>query len=135
MTATLRSMRINHGGTTNAHGACTVRYGTSTIHGGSRRDQSWGSVAKPWMIRRTTVHSSWWIVRVCGVKDSTVSLRSSKIGYDLSRIAANIATVSVRISTIPLRLRYELGHAQLPPRFATVRHECFKQFKTSVALP
>ena len=49
--------------------------------------------------------------------------------------AANKATVSVRIRTIPLRLRYELGHAQLPPRFATVRHECFKQFKTSVALP
>ena len=72
---------------------------------------------------------------VRGVKDSTVSLRSSKIGYDLSRIVENIATVSVRISTIPLRLRYELGHAQLPPRFATVRHECFKQFKTSVALP
>ena len=74
-------------------------------------------------------------MRVRGVKDSTVSLRSSKIGYDLSRIAANIATVSVRISTIPLRLRYELGHAQLPPRFTTIRHECFKQFKTSVALP
>ena len=52
-------MRINHGGTTNAHGACTVRYGTSTIHGGSRRGQSWSSVAKPWMIRRTTVHNSW----------------------------------------------------------------------------
>ena len=52
MTVTLRSMRIDHGGTTNAHGACTVRYGTSTIHGGS-------SVAKPWMIRRTTVHNSW----------------------------------------------------------------------------
>ena len=49
--------------------------------------------------------------------------------------AANIATVSVRISTIPLRLRYELGHAHLPPRFATIRHECFKQFKTSIALP
>ena len=48
-------MKINHGGTTNAHGACTVRYGTRTIHGGSRRDQSWSSVAKPWMIRRTTV--------------------------------------------------------------------------------
>ena len=74
-------------------------------------------------------------MRVRGVKDSTVSLRSSTIGYDLSRIAANIATVSVRISTIPLRLRYELGHAQSPPRFATIRHECFKQFKTSVALP
>ena len=59
MTATLRSMRINHGGTTNAHGACTVRYGISTIHGGSRRGQSWSSVAKPWMIRRTTVHNSW----------------------------------------------------------------------------
>ena len=56
---TLRSRRINHGGTTNAHGACTVRYGTSTIHGGSRRGQSWSSVAKPWMIRRTTVHNSW----------------------------------------------------------------------------
>ena len=54
-----RSMRINHGGTTNAHGACTVRYGTSTIHGGRRRGQSWSSVAKPWMIRRTTVHNSW----------------------------------------------------------------------------
>ena len=40
MTATLRSMRIDHGGTTNAHGPCTVRYGTSTIHGGS-------SVVKP----------------------------------------------------------------------------------------
>ena len=34
------SMRINHGGTTNAYGACTVRYGTSTIHGGSRRGRS-----------------------------------------------------------------------------------------------
>ena len=87
------------------------------------------------MIRRTTVHNLWRIVRVRGVKDSTVSLRSSTIGYDLSRIAANIATVSVRISTILLRLRYELGHAQLPPRFATIRHKCFKQFKTSVALP
>ena len=54
-----RLMRINHGGTTNAPGACTVRYGTSTIHGGSRRGQSWSSVAKPWMIRRTTVHNSW----------------------------------------------------------------------------
>ena len=43
----------------NAHGACTVRYGTSTIHGGSHRGQSWSSVAKPWMIRRTTVHNSW----------------------------------------------------------------------------
>ena len=30
MTAALRSLR-----TTNVHGACTVRYGTSTIHGGS----------------------------------------------------------------------------------------------------
>ena len=53
MTATLLSMRVNHGGTTKAHGACTVQYGTSTIHGGSRRGQSWSSVAKPWMIRRT----------------------------------------------------------------------------------
>ena len=44
------------------------------------------------------------IVGVRGVKDSTVLLRSSKIGYDLSRIAANIATVSVRISTIPLKI-------------------------------
>ena len=52
-------MRVNHGGTTNAHGACTVRYGTSTIHGGSRRGQLWSSVAKPWMIRRTTVDNSW----------------------------------------------------------------------------
>ena len=74
-------------------------------------------------------------MRVRGVKDSTVSLRSSTIGYGLSRIAANIATLSVRISTISLRLRYELGHAHLPPQFATIRHECFKQFKTSVALP
>ena len=90
-----------------AHGACMVRYGTSTIHGGSRRGQSWRSVAKPWMIPRTTVHNWWLIVRVRGVKDATVSLRSSTIGYDLSRIAANIATVSVRISTIALRLRYE----------------------------
>ena len=90
----------------NAHGACTDRYGTSTIHGGSRRGQSWSSVAKPSMIRRTTVHNS------CGVKDSMVSLRSSTTDYDLSRIAANIATLSVRISTIPLRLRYELDHAQ-----------------------
>ena len=44
-------------------------------------------------------------MRIPGVKDSTT-------GYDLSGIAANIATVSVQISTIPLRLRYELGHAQ-----------------------
>ena len=73
-------MRINHGGTTNARGACTVRYGTSKIHGGSRRGQSWSSVAKPWMIRKTTVHNSWLIVGARGVKDSTVSLRSSKIG-------------------------------------------------------
>ena len=50
----LRSMRTNHDGTTNAHGACTVRYGISTIHGSSHRGQSWSSVAKPWMIRRTT---------------------------------------------------------------------------------
>ena len=98
MTATLQSMRIEHGGTTNAHSACTVRYGTSMIHGGS-------SVAKPWMIRRTTVHNSWGIVRIPGVKDSTT-------GYDLSRIAANIAMVSVRISMIPLWLRYKLSHAQ-----------------------
>ena len=58
------SLRINddwidHGGTANAHGACMIRYGTSTIHGGSDTCQSWSSVAKPWMIRRTTVHNSW----------------------------------------------------------------------------
>ena len=87
-------------------------YDTSTIHDGSRRGESWSSVAKPWMIRRTTIHNSWRIVRVRGVEDSMVSPQSSTIGYDLSRIAANIATVSVRISTIPLGLRYELGHAQ-----------------------
>ena len=40
MTATLRSIRINHGGTTKAHGACTVRYGTSTIHGVELRSET-----------------------------------------------------------------------------------------------
>ena len=34
------SMTIHDDNTTvNVHGACTVRYGTSTIHGGSRRGQ------------------------------------------------------------------------------------------------
>ena len=33
----------------NNHSACTVRYGITTIHGGSRHGQSWSFVAKPWM--------------------------------------------------------------------------------------
>ena len=73
-------MRINHGGTTNAHGACTVRYGTSTIHGGSRRGQSWSSVAKPWMIRRTTVHECF-----KQFKTSVALLWSFPNHHDLSR--------------------------------------------------
>ena len=52
-------VNVYHGGTTNAHSTCTVRYGTSMIHGGSRHGQSWSSISKPWMIRRTTVHNPW----------------------------------------------------------------------------
>ena len=41
----------------------TVMYRTQTvidrIPTGLGRGQSWSSVAKPWMIRRTTVHNSW----------------------------------------------------------------------------
>ena len=57
--------------------------------------------AKPWMIRGESMSS--WCQRVYSFATEL---------HDLSQIAANTAMVSVRISTIPLRLRYELGHAQ-----------------------
>ena len=57
--------------------------------------------------------------------------------HDWLQSLTNGRKYSYDVSTnkqFPLRLRYELGHAQLPPRFTTIHHECFKQFKTSVAL-
>ena len=71
-------------------------------------------------------------MRVRGVKDSTVSLRSSTM--DWLRSLTNSREYSYSICTnkhdsakVALRIR--------PcPIITTIRHECFKQFKTSVAL-
>ena len=86
---------------------------------GLGRGQSWSSVAKPWMIRRTTVHNSWWCQRF---HDWLRSLTNSReYSYGVGTNKHDSATVALRIRPCPIT--------------TTIRHECFKQFKTSIALP
>ena len=99
MTATLRSMRINHGGTTNAHGACTqfmVNHETSWC----QRFHGFTTELHDWL--RSLTNSREYSYGVCTNKHDSI--------------------------TIALRIRPH-------PITTMIRQECFKQFRTSIALP
>ena len=118
------SMRINHSGTRNAHGACTVRYGISTIHG---HGQLWSSMddSKDNRTQFVVNLESSWCQRFHGfateLHDWLRSLTNSrKYSYHVSTNQHDNATVALRIRPHLIT--------------TTIRHKCFKQFKTSVAL-
>ena len=114
MTATLRSMRIDRECSRCFYGSIRYKYDSRRKLRSETVDNSWDNRTQ-FVVNR---ESSWcqrfqdWLRSVTN---------SREYSYGVSTNKHDSATVALRIRPRPIT--------------TTIRHECFKQFKTSVALP